>query len=79
MAFLESRSACAVMMRRLRRVARGGARLELIGRLEEDLGGDDAPLDLAREPLDLRVPAVDLGLELAQDRLGLGEAAPRPP
>ena len=26
------------------------------------------------EPLDLRVPAVDLGLVLGQDRLGLGEA-----
>ena len=26
-------------------------------------------------PLDLRVPAVDLGLELAQDRLGLEEAS----
>ena len=58
---------------RLGRVPRGDARLPLVGRLEEDLGVDHALIDLVRQPLDLRVPAVDLGLILGQDRLGLGE------
>ena len=49
------------------------------GRLEEDLRGDDLPLDFTREPLDLDVPALDLGLVLAQDRPGPRRAVPWPP
>ena len=50
--------------------------IQLIGGLQQDLGGDDLPLDFTSEPLDLDVPAFDLGLVLAQDRPGLLE--PRP-
>ncbi len=53
---------------------RSGARFELVFRFEEDLGIDDAALDLVVEPSDLRVPADDLGLVFVQVRLGLLEA-----
>ena len=59
---------------RLGLVPRRDARLELVGRLDEDLGIDHVWSDLVLEPPDLRVPAVDLGLVLVEDRLGLLEA-----
>ncbi len=64
---------------RLCLVARCDARLELIVRLEEDVRIDHALGDLALEPLDLRVPAVNLGLVLGQDFFGLFQAQLPPP
>ncbi len=54
---------------RLRSVPRSHARLPLVGRLEEDLGVNHTSTDLLCQPLDLRIPALDLGLVFGQDRL----------
>ena len=59
---------------RLRRVPRGDGSTSTGWSTRGGSGGRPRPGYLVREPLDLRVPAVDLGLVLVQDRLGLGEA-----
>ena len=63
--------------RRLGGIPCGDARFPLVGRFEKDLGSDCSPGNLAFNPLDLRVPPVDLGLKLAQNRPGLDKAQPR--
>ena len=58
---------------RRRRVPEREARLPPIGGLEDILGIDHAPLELAVEPLGLRVPALGLGPVAGEFRPGLLE------
>ena len=72
-ASLESSSASAFMM--VAFAASRAATLDFHWLVDSRrIWGSTTPrFDLVREPLDLRVPAIDLGLVLGQDRLGLDE------